>query len=93
MPPATVETAQKCPSGVAKVESRLSFLNMLVGALTYSIYTPMEITVSCAGGGKSGSDDTTLNAQGLSGEALEDVFNEALTKSQDLGSAITIRMR
>lgn len=93
IPPATVETAQKCPTGVAKVESRLSFLNMLVGALTYSIYTPMEITVSCAGGGRSGGDDATLNAQGLSGAALEAVFNEALTKSQDLESAVAIRMR
>ena len=93
MPPATVETAQKCPSGVAKVESRHSFLNMLVGFLTYYFYTPMEITVSCASGGRTGGDETTLDAQGLSGSALEEVFNEAVTKSQDLGSVVAIRMR
>ncbi len=48
VPPATVETAQQCPAGVARVETRLSFLNQLVGLLTIGIYTPMDIRVTCA---------------------------------------------
>jgi hypothetical protein len=48
VPPSTVETQQKCPNGVAKVSTQLSFANMLVGALTAGIYTPMEIIVTCA---------------------------------------------
>jgi hypothetical protein len=48
VPPNTVSTASKCPKGVAKVETQHSFLNSLVGGLTFGIYTPMEITVTCA---------------------------------------------
>ncbi len=48
VPPKTVETAAKCPQGVAKVVTQLSFLNQLAGALTMGIYTPMTIQVTCA---------------------------------------------
>ena len=48
IPPNTVSTAAKCPDGVAKVETQLSFVNQLVGFLTLGIYTPMEIKVTCA---------------------------------------------
>lgn len=51
VPPKTVEAAAKCPNGVARVETQLSFVNQLVGFLTLGIYTPMEITVTCAAGG------------------------------------------
>ena len=49
VPPETVETASRCPNGVARVETQHSFLNGLVGALTFGIYTPMTIVVTCAG--------------------------------------------
>jgi Bor protein len=48
VPPSTVETASQCPNGVAKVETQLSFLNQLVGFLTFEIFTPMSIKVTCA---------------------------------------------
>jgi len=48
VPPSTVETAAKCPNGVSKVETQLSFVNGLVGVLTLGIYTPMNIKVTCA---------------------------------------------
>ena len=48
MPPSTVETMQGCPAGVARVETRQSFVNGLVGLITFGIYTPMEIVVTCA---------------------------------------------
>jgi Bor protein len=48
VPPSTVSTAEKCPKGVAKVETQHTFLNQLVGALTLEIYTPMQIRVTCA---------------------------------------------
>ena len=49
VPPKTVETASRCPNGVARVETRRSFSKSLVGILTFGIYTPMEIMVTCAG--------------------------------------------
>ena len=48
IPPSTVETAAKCPNGVAIVETQLSFVNQLVSGLTLGIYTPMQIKVTCA---------------------------------------------
>jgi hypothetical protein len=48
VPPSTLTTTSKCPKGVAKVSTQLSFANQLVTALTGGIYTPMEITVTCA---------------------------------------------
>ena len=48
VPPKTVTTTSRCPGGVARVETQLSFVNQLVGFLTLGIYTPMHIRVTCA---------------------------------------------
>lgn len=56
VPPSTVSAAQQCSTGVARVETQLSFVNQLVGFLTLGIYTPMQIDVTCA---TSGSADAT----------------------------------
>jgi len=53
VPPSTLETQAKCPNGVSKVETQLSFVNQLVALLTLDIYTPMNIKVTCAQGGRS----------------------------------------
>jgi Bor protein len=50
VPPETVSTQERCPNGVAKVETQQTFLNQLVGLLTLGIYTPMQIKVTCAAG-------------------------------------------
>ncbi len=51
VPPSAIETAKKCPQGVAKVETQHSFLNQLVSALTGGIYSPIAIKVTCAQSG------------------------------------------
>lgn len=48
VPPSAVETMDQCPAGVARVDTQLSFANQLVNFLTWGIYTPMEIVVTCA---------------------------------------------
>ncbi|WP_179862084.1 Bor family protein [Longibacter salinarum] len=50
VPPPVVETMEECPDGVARVETKLTFLNGVVSALTMSIYTPMYVKVTCASG-------------------------------------------
>lgn len=50
VPPPELNVKDQCTQGVAKVETQQSFLNGLVGAITYSIYTPMQTTVTCASG-------------------------------------------
>lgn len=48
IPPATIDASQTCENGIAKVETKLSFLNQLVNGLTFGIVSPMHITVTCA---------------------------------------------
>lgn len=48
VPPSTLSTQAKCQHGVAKVETQQSFVNMLVRFITFNIYTPMTIKVTCA---------------------------------------------
>jgi len=48
VPPKEVTTASQCPNGVAKVETQISFLNGLVSTITFNLYTPMNIKVTCA---------------------------------------------
>jgi hypothetical protein len=51
VPPDAVNAMAECGgAGVARVETRISFLNGLVGVLTFQIFTPMEITVTCGRG-------------------------------------------
>lgn len=50
VPPKEVESAATCPSGVARVETQQSFLNLVAQVLTLGIYSPMCITVTCASG-------------------------------------------
>ncbi len=48
IPPATVSTAARCRTGVARVETQHSFLNMVAQGITFGIFTPMTIKVTCA---------------------------------------------
>ena len=57
---------------MARVETKLSFLNQLVGSLTFGIYTPMEIKVTCAAGGVE--DTKTVD----SARELESALEEGL---------------
>jgi len=50
VPPDRTDGTDFCPGGVARVETQLSFLNGLVGGLTWGIYTPMTIRVACSRG-------------------------------------------
>ena len=57
VPPDAVEAGDECgAAGVARVETRRSFLNQLVSSLTFGIFSPMEIIVTCGGeGGEEGA--------------------------------------
>lgn len=48
VPPGDVDGKTRCPNGVARVESQVSFANGLVSYLTFGIYTPMTIEYTCA---------------------------------------------
>ena len=48
VPPGEIDVSQRCTAGVAKVVTQRSFLNSLVGGITWGIYTPLQVTTTCA---------------------------------------------
>ncbi len=96
VPPSTVSTAAKCPGGVARVETQLSFVNQLVSALTFGIYTPMSIKVTCAAArtGFSGvaHPDLAVRADADSA-ALQAAFAAAATRAVHEQAPIFVRIQ
>ncbi len=92
--PPTVETASECPNGVAQVHTYHSFLNMLVAGLTFGIYTPMTINVTCAQAGgddeASGASEVRIDA-GASMEEKVQRFQDAVDLSAETGKAVIVR--
>lgn len=96
VPPSTVETAAKCPNGVAKVETQLSFVNQLVAFLTIEIYTPMNIEVTCAEAKSADAshanvDRTVATTDGA--EAVQRAFASAASEAVSTRKAVLVQVR
>jgi Bor protein len=86
----TVETAGKCKSGVAKVETQLSFVNMLVGYLTFGIYTPMQLDVTCAASNRVGDANSAIQATNHTQEGIRGAIAEAAARSERLHRPVLV---
>lgn len=92
VPPDTVEAGEECPNGVAVVETQLSFVNQLVGALTFGIYTPMHITVTCAAAGSASVDAASVNiADDADHEAVARAFMDAADRAVASEQPVLVR--
>ncbi|CAN5647670.1 hypothetical protein BH23GEM9_BH23GEM9_32830 [soil metagenome] len=93
VPPSTVETASHCPNGVARVETQLSFLNMLANAVTLGLYSPMTITVQCAAArDDSSSPELNVPQDAPVAEAVQ-VFNRAVQDAHSSGEPVFVRFQ
>jgi hypothetical protein len=95
VPPPTVNAGADCPNGVAKVETQLSFLNQVVGALTFGIYTPMQIVVTCAEeshGSLIAPEADIEVAYNASIEDVREAFNRAAREAVRSGHPVYVRM-
>ncbi len=92
--PPTVEVASQCPNGVAQVHTYHSFLNLLVGGLTFGIFTPITINVTCAQAGgddeASGASEVRIDA-GASMEEKVQQFQDAVDLSAREGQPVLIK--
>ena len=88
VPPSVTETASACPNGVARVETVHSFLNVVAQIVTFSVYTPMTITVQCAAGGvpEEAEGDVVQGDR----EAANQAMAEAVRRSLESGQAVYI---
>ncbi len=94
IPPPVVETASRCPNGVAQVETQHSFLNMLVTGLTASIFTPMTIQVQCATGRRRASLEeapTVHVPQGATAAQREQAVRQAVDQSEATGAPVYLQ--
>jgi len=93
VPPSTVGTQAKCTGGIAKVETQLGFANMLVGFITLGIFTPMDIRVTCAQGGRSslepGSPEIRVGEHATP-EAVDQALARAVEQSLRTGAPVYV---
>lgn len=91
----TVDVSEECTNGVAKVDTKLSFVNMLVSNLTFGLYTPMSVTVTCAAGNMTDSAESTNKSMTLNKDASQDevqkVYKEAANEVMENGDAVYIK--
>ena len=81
VPPKTVNTSSQCQKGVAKVETQMSFLNGLVAAITFDIFTPMTIKVTCAEN-RMGALSTGV-VEHLAATATDEAFQAAFARAAE----------
>ena len=94
VPPPPLNVASECPSGVAKVETQHSFVEGLVAAITFSLFTPMTITVTCAAGSAALPAAHVID---VAATATESERSAAIGRAADLaiesGAATFVRSR
>ena len=95
VPPSTVNAEQHCTNGVARVETRLSFLNMVATIITFNLYSPMEITVTCASASAenySGENMIEL-AKGSASDEIDKAFGKAAELSAEKEKAVYVSFK
>ncbi len=93
VPPSIVNAEQHCTNGVARVETRHSFLNLVAQFVTFSIYSPMEITVTCAANPRADLDPASRTLEvpkNSESEIVLGAFNEAIKLSAESNQPVYI---
>ena len=88
VPPPIVETAARCTNGVAKVETQHSFLNMLAQFVTFGLYTPMQIDVTCAARGTASAEPVIKVEKGMT---AEQAMNAAVAVSVEKDTPVFVQ--
>lgn len=89
VPPATVNVASQCPNGVSQVQTQHSFLNMLAHLVTFGVYSPMTITVTCAASGSASAADA-IDAGATLAERTA-AFDAAIERSASTGKPVLVK--
>lgn len=89
VPPKPVNAASTCPNGVSRVDTQHSFLNGLVAAITFGLYTPIQIDVTCASRGSASLGLPMIHV--AEGTTREQALNEAVQLSLKTGGAVLVQ--
>lgn len=91
VPPPALNVSQQCTSGVAKVETVHTFVEGLVAAITFGLFTPMSMKVTCAAPASGRDDDATFLARGLSIEAQDAIVASAFELARTSDAPVYIK--
>lgn len=92
VPPPPLNVAGQCPNGLARVETQHTFVEGLVGAITFGIFTPMTITATCASGTSMLPGARVLDVgQNASAAAQGEAIERAAAIAEETGSAVYVR--
>jgi hypothetical protein len=72
---APIDVRQQCPNGIAVAGTRITFVNGLVGVITFGLVTPHEVSITCASGGRA---DAGAATRVLAGDLNRAAFDAAL---------------
>ena len=93
-PGAQIDAAQQCSNGVAMVETQVSFLNQLATFVTFNLYSPMSVTVTCAAGGSMSvlqAPDFTVPEE-ADDATVHDVFRAAAQQSAQAAAPVRVKV-
>ena len=90
VPAAEINTAAQCPQGVARVQTEATVVNSLVAIVTFGIYTPRSVTITCASG--TGSLEPTDRVRALAASATIEEREAAVRAAIDESAASGARV-
>jgi hypothetical protein len=94
VPPPPLDVSKDCPQGVAKFENIHTFVEGLVGAITFGIFTPFSTIVTCASSNRVGAlpaGSVIQLPEGYTAEQRLAAFNEAAALAGRTGSPAYVK--
>ncbi len=93
VPAEEINTATQCPQGVARVETQMTFPNALVSFVTFGIYTPRSVTVTCASGTGEllPTDRVRRVAEGATQAERDAAVMSAIEESKESGARVFVQ--
>jgi hypothetical protein len=91
VPPPLLNVAGQCPRGIARVETQHTFVEGLVAAITFGIFTPMTLSVTCAGGTALLPGERTIDVGQAGAATPEEAVARAASLSAETGHAVYVR--
>jgi hypothetical protein len=92
VPAQPIDVSKQCPTGVATVETQMSPVNGLVSIITFGLYTPHDVKITCAQGRASLDGLRQLNvARNASLDERNAVLEAAAELSARTGQPVVVR--
>ena len=91
VPATPIDFRTQCPNGVAMVDTQMTFLNGLVGVLTFGIFTPLSVSVTCSGSGSAlGPSAPAVRVDASNPDGYAAAMEDAVRISRDTGHPVAL---